>query len=335
MHVSRGGSTAILSFAAVPAVLSLIAAGSVHAQGAGAAWPTKTIRLVVPFTPGGSQDVLARVLGQKVGDALGQRLLVDNRPGAGGLIAAQESSRANPDGYTLFLSSGAQIAIAPGLRPNLGYDPVRDFVHVIHLVDTPMLLIAHPGLPVNGVKDLIAYAKANPGKVNTASTGPGTYTHLTIELMKSITGAPLTHVPYKGASPALNDLVGRQVETMFTSTASAQPFTSTQRVKALGITAPKRSATMPDVPTFGEQGVAGLNVSSWVGISVPAKTPQPVVNRLAQLFAQALDAPDVRERMATLGAEIASISGEPFAKMVREDQARWTKLIKAAGIKVD
>jgi tripartite-type tricarboxylate transporter receptor subunit TctC len=335
MHVSLGGKVAILSFAALPAALSWIAARPVHAQGTGAAWPTKTIRLVVPFTPGGSQDVLARVLGQKVGDALGQRLLVDNRPGAGGLIAAQESSRANPDGYTLFLSSGAQIAIAPGLRPNLGYDPVRDFVHVIHLVDTPMLLIAHPGLPVNGVKDLIAYAKANPGKVNTASTGPGTYTHLTIELMKSITGAPLTHVPYKGASPALNDLVGRQVETMFTSTASAQPFTSTQRVKALGITAPKRSATMPDVPTFGEQGVAGLNVSSWVGISVPAKTPQVVVNRLAQLFAQALDAPDVRERMATLGAEIASISGEPFAKMVREDQARWTKLIKAAGIKAE
>ena len=335
MHQSRGGSVAILSLAALPAVLALIAAGPVHAQGASAGWPSKTIRLVVPFTPGGAQDVLARLLGQKVGDALGQRLLVDNRPGAGGLIAAQESSRANPDGYTLFLSSGAQIAIAPGLRPNLGYDPVRDFVHVIHLVDTPMLLIAHPGLPVNGVKELIAYAKANPGKVNTASTGPGTYTHLTIELMKSITGAPLTHVPYKGAAPALNDLIGRQVETMCTSTASAQPFTSTQRVKALGITAPKRSSMMPEVATFGEQGVAGLNVSSWVGISVPAKTPQAVVNRLAQLFAQALDAPDVRERMATLGAEIASISGEPFARMVREDQARWMKLIKAADIKAE
>ncbi|MCE2947659.1 MAG: Bug family tripartite tricarboxylate transporter substrate binding protein [bacterium] len=305
------------------------------AQGTGAAWPTKTIRLVVPFTPGGSQDVLARVLGQKVGDALGQRLLVDNRPGAGGLIAAQESSRANPDGYTLFLSSGAQIAIAPGLRPNLGYDPIRDFVHVIHLVDLPLVLIAHPGLPVSGVKELVAYAKANPGKVSTASTGTGTYTHLTTELMKSITGAPLTHVPYKGAAPALNDLVGRQVETMFTTTASAQPFTSTQRVKALGITAPRRSAMLPEVPTFGEQGVSGLNVSSWIGISVPAKTPQAVVERLAREFARALEAPDVRERLATLGVEIASVSGEPFAKMVREDQARWSRLIKSAGIKVE
>lgn len=332
--MNRFLSRRAVAMSVLAAIASLFSAAAT-AQATSAAWPTKTLRLVVPFTPGGSQDVIARVLGQKVGDALGQRLLVDNRPGAGGLIAAQESSRANPDGYTLFLSSGAQIAIAPGLRPNLGYDPVRDFTHVIHLVDLPLVLIAHPALPVSGVKDLIAYAKANPGKVNTASTGTGTYTHLTTELLKSITGAPLTHVPYKGAAPALNDLVGRQVETMFTTTASAQPFTSTQRVKALGITAPKRSAMMPDVPTFAEQGIAGLNVSSWIGISVPAKTPAPVVARLAREFAAALEAPDVRERMATLGAEIASISSDPFTRMVREDQARWMKLIKAAGIKVD
>jgi tripartite-type tricarboxylate transporter receptor subunit TctC len=320
--------TAIAATFAV-AVTTAAIAQPAHAP----AWPTKTIRLMVPFTPGGSQDVIARVLGQRVGDALGQRLLVDNRPGAGGLIASQEASRATPDGYTLLLSSGAQMAIAPGLNPKLGYDPVRDFVHVIHLVDLPLVLLAQPALPVNGVKDLIAFAKANPGKVNTASTGNGTYTHLTLELFKTIAGIDMTHVPYKGAAPALNDLVGRQVETMFTTTASAQPFTSTNRVKALGITAPKRSAMMPEVPTFAEQGVGGLNVSSWVGISVPAKTPSPVVTRLGQEFARALEVAEVRDRMATLGAEIVSLRGDAFGRMVREDQARWAKLIKTAGVK--
>jgi len=298
-----------------------------------AGWPSRTIRLIVPFTPGGSQDVIARVLGQKVGDALGQRLLIDNRPGAGGLIATQEGARANADGNTLLLSTGAQMAIAPGLNPKVGYDPLRDFVHVIHLVDLPLVLLAHPALPVTGVKDLIAFARANPGKVNTASTGNGTYTHMTLELFKSIAGVEMTHVPYKGAAPALNDLIARQVETMFTTTASAQPFTSTQRVKALGITAPNRSAMLPDVPTFAEQGVPGLNVSSWVGISVPAGTPQPIVARLGAEFARALEAPDVRERMATLGAELVSVRAAAFTLMVRADQARWAKLIKAAGLK--
>jgi len=298
-----------------------------------AGWPSRTIRLIVPFTPGGSQDVIARVLGQKVGDALGQRLLIDNRPGAGGVIATQEGARGNADGNTLLLSTGAQMAIAPGLNPKVGYDPLRDFVHVIHLVDLPLVLLAHPALPVTGVKDLIAFARANPGKVNTASTGNGTYTHMTLELFKSITGVEMTHVPYKGAAPALNDLIARQVETMFTTTASAQPFTSTQRVKALGITAPKRSAMLPDVSTFAEQGVPGLNVSSWVGISVPAGTPRPIVARLAAEFARALEASDVRERMATLGAELVSVQGEAFTLMVRADQARWAKLIRAAGLK--
>ena len=298
-----------------------------------AGWPSRTIRLIVPFTPGGSQDVIARVLGQKVGDALGQRLLIDNRPGAGGVIATQEGARGNADGNTLLLSTGAQMAIAPGLNPKVGYDPLRDFVHVIHLVDLPLVLLAHPALPVTGVKDLIAFARANPGKVNTASTGNGTYTHMTLELFKSIAGVEMTHVPYKGAAPALNDLIARQVETMFTTTASAQPFTSTQRVKALGITAPKRSAMLPDVSTFAEQGVPGLNVSSWVGISVPAGTPRPIVARLAAEFARALEASDVRERMATLGAELVSVQGEAFTLMVRADQARWAKLIRAAGLK--
>ena len=297
-------------------------------------YPTKPIRLLVPFTPGGSQDVLARLLSVPVTQSIGRNIVVDNRPGAGGLIATQEVARANNDGYTVLLSTGAQMGIAPALNRDVGYDPVKSFVHVIHLVDAPFVLIAYPAFPVNNVKELVAYTKANPGKVNTASTGNGTYTHLTLELFKSLTGADMTHVPYKGAAPAIADLMSRQVQTMFTQTASAQPYTSTNRLKALGVTAPKRAAAMPDVPTFAEQGVK-LNVSVWIGISAPAGTPRPVVDRLAKEFGAALQQPEVKERLAALGQDPNGATGEPFARMVREDVATWGRVVKASGVKLN
>lgn len=309
--------------------LLVIAASFAHAQ----PYPNKPIRLLVPFAPGGSTDVTARLIGAPVSQSLGENIVVDNRPGSGGLIATQEAARAAKDGYTLLLSSGAQMGISPALHAKAGYDPLRDFTHVIHLTDTPLVLIAHPALPVANPKELVAYSHANQGKINTASTGNGTYTHLTLELFKSLTGADLTHVPYKGAAPALNDLLGRQVQTMFTVTASAQPYTSAGRLKALGITSGKRSQAMPDVPTFAESGVPGINVSSWVGISVPAGTPAPVVERLVREFAKALKLPEVKDRLATLGAEIAGNTGEAFTRMVREDVARWAKVVRAAGLK--
>lgn len=325
------------SFSAAAFLLSAFAAApAAAAQKEGAPpYPTKPIRLLVPFAPGGSQDVIARLFGQNVGEQLGQQVVIDNRAGAGGLIAAQEAARANPDAYTLLLSGGAQIAIAPSLNAKLPYDPLKDFIHVIHLVDLPLVLIVHPSLPAANLKDFIAYAKANRGKVNTASTGRGTYTHLTIELFNAITGAELAHVPYKGAAPAMNDLMGRQIQAMFTTTTSAQPYTSTGRLRALGITAPKRSGTMADIPTFAEQGVANLNVSSWIGISVPAGSPAPAVQRLSEAFGKALQSPAVRERLATLGAEPAGEASEKFTRMVRDDIQRWAKIIKSAGITVD
>lgn len=300
----------------------------------GSAYPTKPIRLLVPFTPGGSQDVMARLVSAPVTQSLGRNIVVDNRPGAGGLIATQEVARANSDGYTVLLSSGAQMSIAPALRPDVGYDPIRSFVHVIHLIDAPLVLIAHPAFPPAGVKELIAYSRANAGKVNTASTGNGTYTHLTLELFKTLTGADLTHVPYKGAAPAITDLLGRQVQTMFTQTASAQPYTSNNRLRALGVTAPKRAIAMPDVPTFAEQGVT-LNVSVWVGISAPAGTPRSIVERLSREFTASLKQPDVRERLAALGAEVNGTSGEAFTRTVRDDVAMWAKTVKAAGVKLN
>lgn len=300
-----------------------------------AGWPSKPLRLLVPFTPGGSQDVTARLVSLPVQQAIGQNIVVDNRPGSGGLIATQEGARGTPDGHTLLLSTGAQMAIAPALHANPGYDPLKSFVHIIHLTDTPLALVVHPGVPVASVREFIAYTHANKGKVNVASTGNGTYTHLTIELFKSLTGADVTHVPYKGAAPAMNDLLGRQIHGLFTSTASVQPHTSAGRLKALAVTAPKRSAAMPDVPTFAEAGVPNLNVSVWVGISAPAGVPPPVVERIAREYARALQQPDVRTRLLNLGAEPNGDTGASFTRMVREDVARWAKIVKTANVKVE
>lgn len=313
------------------AVLAVGSASLLAAQ----AFPAKPLRLLVPFTPGGSQDVAARLIGAPVAQALGQNVVIDNRPGSGGLIAAQEAARANPDGYTLFMSSGAQMGISPALRSKIGYDPVKSFTHVIYMTDTPMALIAYPTLPVSNAKELIAYTHANRGKVNTASTGNGTYTHMSIELFKQLTGADLTHIPYKGAAPAITDLIARQIQTMFTATASAQPYTSTGRLKGIGVASARRSRAMPETATFAEQGIAGMEVSSWVGISVPAGVAQPIVDRLAKEFGAALQTPDVRDKLATLGAEVNGTAGAAFQTMVRDDVERWAKVVRAAGIKLE
>jgi tripartite-type tricarboxylate transporter receptor subunit TctC len=317
-------------------MLRVIAGGLMFALSADAvlaqAYPTKPVRLIVPFTPGGSQDVIGRLFAQKVGESIGQPIVVENKAGAGGQIATQEVARAAPDGYTLLLSTGAQMAIEPSLNPKVGYDPIKDFVHVVHLADAPLVLLATPGLPVSSVNELITLSKAKKGALNTASTGNGTYTHLTIELFKSASGADLTHVPYKGAAPAFNDMLGGQVQTMFTTTASAQPFTSTNRLKALAVTSPKRSPMLPDVPTFAEAGVP-IDVSVWVGIAAPAGTPPAIVERLNAEFNKALAAPDVKARLATLGVDPVGGSSASFTQFVSGDRERWAKIIKGAGIK--
>jgi len=297
-------------------------------------YPTRPIKLIVPFTPGGSQDVIGRLFAQKVGDALGQAIVVENKPGAGGRIAAQEVARAAPDGYTLFLSTGAQMAIEPALNSKAGYDPLKDFVQIIHLADAPLVLLATNTLPVASAGELVALSKAKPASINTASTGNGTYTHLTLEMFKAASGADLTHIPYKGAAPAFNDMLGGQVQTMFTTTASAQPYTSTQRLKALAVTSPKRSPMMPDVPTFVESGVA-IDVAVWIGISAPAGTPAPIVERLNAELNKALAASDVRARLATLGVDPVGGTSAAFMQFVKNDAERWAKIIKAANIKVE
>lgn len=317
-------------------VCTALAAESASAAAARTeAFPDRPIRLLVPFTPGGSQDITARLIAAPAGHALGTNIVIDNRPGSGGLIATQETARATPDGHTLLLSSGAQMAIAPALHAKPGYDPLKSFVHVVHLTDTPLVLVVHPALPAATVKEFIAYTHAQKGKINAASTGNGTYTHLTVELFKQLTGADLTHIPYKGAAPAINDLLGQQVHGMFTATASAQPYTASGRLRAIAVTSPKRSPAMPDVPSFAEAGVPGLNVSVWVGISAPAGVPQAAAGRLAAEFGASLRTQEVRERLLKLGAEPNGDTGPSFTRMVREDVARWAKIVKAAGVKID
>ena len=313
---------------------TLLVAATLPFAAAAQTYTGKPIRLLVPFTPGGSQDVIGRLLAQKVSDSIGQTVVVENKAGAGGLIATQEEARAPADGYTLLLSTGAQMAIEPAINPKAGYDPLKDFVHVVHLGDAPLVLLAVPSLPVKDVKELVALSKAKPGSINTASTGNGTYTHLTLELFKAASGADLTHVPYKGAAPAFTDLMGGQVQTMFTTTASAQPYTSTQKLRALAVTSPKRSAMMPDVPTFAESGTP-LDVSVWIGISAPAGTPPAVVERLNAEFNKALQAPDVRAKLAALGVEPAGGTTAAMTQYVRADVERWARTVKTSNIKLD
>ena len=332
--IEAKGWTAGLRFGAA-VLVGVAALGLCREAWSAQDYPNRPLRLLVPFPPGGSQDIAARLISAPVAQALGQNVVIDNRAGSGGLIAAREASRAQGDGYTLFMASGAQMGISPALHEKVGYDPVKSFVHVVHLTDTPMSLIAHPQLPAASVKELVAYSTANRGKLNTASTGTGTYTHLTLELFKQTTGADLTHVPYKGAAPAINDLLGRQVQTMFTSTASAQPYTSTGRLKGLAVAAPKRSRAMPDVATFAEQGVQGLEVSVWLGIALPAGVSPAIVNRLAKEFGAALKVPEVHERLDQVGAEVNGATGEPFARMVRADVERWRQVVRTAKIKIE
>ncbi len=307
----------------------LITTGIASAQ----SYPAKPIRFVVPFTPGGSQDVIGRLFAQKVSDSMGHQVVVDNRGGAAGLIAAELVAKAPPDGYTIFLVTGGPISLAPALHAKLPYDPLKDFVHITQLVDTPMALIVTTSLPVKSVADLIALAKAKP--LNYASTGNGSISHLTMEALKLATGTHMTHVPYKGAAPAFIDMLSGQVSLMFTSTASAAPYTSGGKLRALAVASRKRTAMMPDAPTLIEAGIKNFESTVWVGVSATGGTPQLIVMRLHDEFVRALKAPDLTERLAALGADPVGSTPEQFAALIREDIARWAKVVKASGVHLD
>lgn len=302
---------------------------------AATAYPVKPIRFIVPFTPGGSQDVIARLVGQKVAERVGQQVVIDNRTGAAGLIAAELTARAAPDGYTIFMATAGPVTIAHSLQPKLSYQPTKDFAPVIHLVDTPMALIAANALPSKSVSELLSLAKAKPGSLNYASVGNGSISHLTMELFKQQTGVSMTHVPYKGAVPAFVDLSSGQVQSMFITTAAAHPHVVAGRARILAVAARKRVASFSSTPTLTESGVPGLEVPVWAGVLTTANVSKAAIALLHNEMRAALQLADVRQRLDQLGSEIVGDGPEAFAALLTADFARWAKVIKGANLKLD
>jgi tripartite-type tricarboxylate transporter receptor subunit TctC len=319
---------ASLALAGIAAALS---GAPVQAQ----TWPVKPVRFVLGFPPGGGSDILGRIVAARMQEQMGQTVVIENRPGASGNIAAELVSKATPDGYTIYLAQIAAVAISPSLFPKLGYDPVRDFAPISLIATGPNVLVVHPSLPVKNVKDLIALARQQPGQMNFASVGPGSIQHLAGESFNLLAGVKTVHVPYKGSSPAGLDLMAGQVAFMFDSTPPIASFLKSGRMRALAVTTQKRSPLLPEVPTVAESGLPGFDFSTWWGLMAPAGTPRPVIDRLNAELGKALQHPDARERILGVGAEPKHTTPEEFGALIRSEIARWAKVIKAANVKVD
>mgnify|MGYP001562475624 CR=1 FL=1 len=322
--------------AAFLAMLAAPAANAATAQGAPAgAYPDKPLRLIVPFPPGGGNDILARAVGQRLVEVLGQQVVVDNRGGAGGAIGATLAAAAAPDGYTLFLGSVGNLAQTPALKDNLPYNPVRDFAPVSLVATSSFILAVNPGVAAKSVRELIALAKASPGKLNYASAGTGSSLHMAGELFKHATGTDMLHVPYKGTGPAMTDLIGGRVQLIFSTMPPALPHVKSGKLRALGVTTAKRAAAAPEVPTIAESGVKGFNVSNWQGILLPTKTPAAIVRKLNRDLLATLKLPGMAETLAAQGLEPAGSTPEEFGALIKAEIAKYTQVVKAAGIHVD
>ena len=298
-------------------------------------YPNRTIRLVVPFPAAGTTDILARAAAQKLTEAFGQSVIVDNRPGAAGNIGADLVAKSAPDGYTLLMGTVGTHAINPSLYSKMPYDHVKDFVPVVLVAGVPNVLVVNPALPVNSVADLIKLAKDKPGQINFASSGSGTSIHLSGELFKTMAGVDITHIPYKGSSPALVDLIGGQVQIMFDNLPSALPQIKAGKLRAIAVTSLKRAPVLPDVPTISESGLPGFEASSWFGVLAPAGTPAPIVARINAEVNKWLQSAEAREKLLSQGAEAAGGTPEQFAHHIRAESEKWAKVVKASGAKVD
>lgn len=306
----------------------LLSATAAHAQ----SYPSKPIRFIVPFPPGGGNDTIARQVGQKLSAAFGQQVLVDNRPGAGGAIGAEAAAKAAPDGHTLFLAGVATHGINPNLRKRLPYDPVKDFDAVTLIASAPLLVVVHPSLPVRSVKELIALAKAKPGQINFASNGAGGSSHLAVELFAIMTGTKMTHVPYKGLSPALTELLSGEVQLMFSSAVAMLPQVKAGRLRAIAMTGARRSPAIPDIPAVAEAGVRGYETGSWYGVVVPAGTAKAAIAKLNQEIVGFVRAPETVERMNSEAVIPVGSTPDEFAVHIKKELARWAQVIKQAGL---
>jgi tripartite-type tricarboxylate transporter receptor subunit TctC len=297
-------------------------------------FPSKPLRMIVPFPPGGATDITGRYVAQKLGEALGQQALTDNRPGANGTIGLELAAKAPADGHTLVIGQTGNLAISVGLT-KVNYDPARDFAPISLVIASPHALAVHPSLPARSLKDVISLARAKPGQLNYASTGSGSAGHLGMELFKKATRIDLLHVPYKGAAPGLTDLVAGHVTLMFTSALSTAHFQKSGKVRVLAVGSLQRSPSLPAVPTIAESGYPGFEINSWWGILGPAAIPKDIVVRLNSEIAKLMATPDARERIAALGADIMTSTPEQFAAYIKSEQVKWGQAIKDTGARVD
>jgi tripartite-type tricarboxylate transporter receptor subunit TctC len=315
--------------AALGAVLACAAA----APGFGQAYPQRPITLIVPFAPGGSTSVMARIIADKMGELLGQNIVVDNRPGAGGTLAARAFVRMAPDGYSIFLGYSGTIAIGPSLYRNVGFDPRKDFAPIGLIGEAPAALAAHPSLGVNSVAELIERAKLAPGSINYGSAGVGTVTHIAGELFASLAGIKLVHVPYKGSGPVLNDLVGGHIPMSFTPIPAVHGHFQGGTLKPLAVTGTTRSSLLPEVPTLVEAGLPGYEAVLHYGLLAPSGTPRPIIDKLNSALRQALASPEVLKRLAFEGADPRPSSPEEYAADIDQEETKWSRVLRDAGIK--
>ena len=311
-----------------------LVAGVLWAAGSAAQnYPTKPIRMICPFAPGGGTDFVARIVGKELNDALGQPLVIDNRGGAGGAIGTELAARSTPDGYTLLLGSAGPLAIQPGLSARLPYDPLKDFAPVTLVSSMPYVLVVHPSLPVESMQELLALARAKPGQLNFGSPGNGSTTHLATELLKMLAKVDVVHVPYKGVAPALTDLLAGQVQFMSGDLSSVLPQVKAGRLRALAVTGAQRSSFVPELPTIAESGVPGYAASGWFGVLAPAATPRGIITRLNAVIVKGIRGAEAHQRLAALGGDVVANTPAQFAAYIREDLAKWSKLIKVIGLK--
>lgn len=324
------------SFLALAAMaLAVPAFGLGAVTPAAAAFPDRPVRIIVPFPPGGSNDVIARLLAESLQQQWKQPVIVDNRSGAGGNVGAGEVARSEPDGYTLLLSAPGPLAINSFLYKSLTYNPQKDFAPIALVANVPIVLAVNPQLKVNSVKELVALAKAEPGKLNYGSSGNGTTNHLAGELFETLADIKLVHVPYRGAAPAMNDLVAGHIPVMFDNMPAVRPQVEAGKIRALAVCGTQRSALFPELPTMIEAGVPGFDASAWFGLVAPAKTPQPVLDTLIAGVKSALSAPEMVKKFADLGAEPGTVFGPEFGKFLETESTKWGKVVAEAGVKLD
>jgi tripartite-type tricarboxylate transporter receptor subunit TctC len=309
---------------------ALLAAATAGAQD----YPARPVRMVVPYAAGGPVDIVTRITAQKLTEAMKQQFVVDNRPGAGGNIAVELVARSAPDGYTLLMGANGTNAINPSLYKKLPVDPAKDLAPVSRVAASAMILVVHPSLPASSVKQLVALARKQPGAVTYASSGSGSTAHLASELFKNMAKIDMLHIPYKGAGPALVDLVSGQVQAMITGVSSTLPYVKSGRLKALGVSSENRQQLLPDVPSISEQ-LPGYEVSTWYGVFAPTGSPRPVIDRLNQALNRILTSPDAKSRLAAVGADAQPNTPEQFAQAVSQERAKWAKIIEQAGARAD